>query len=49
MRSVHSDDVLIADSVDPESMPGEVEGGVKGRQIVQYKLVEEDRFRGDVA
>jgi adrenodoxin-NADP+ reductase len=50
VNEVYSDDALIADSVDLESVPGEIEEGVKGRRIVQYdqwkKIDAEEMRRG---
>jgi len=46
-----SDDVLVSDDVDPESVPREIEQGVKERRVVQYdqwkKIDAEEVRRGE--
>jgi adrenodoxin-NADP+ reductase len=46
-----SDDVLVSDDVDPESVPGSVERGVLDRRVVQYdqwkKIDAEEVRRGE--
>jgi adrenodoxin-NADP+ reductase len=50
VNEVYSDDAFVADSVDLESVPGEIDEGVKGRRIVQYdqwkKIDAEEMRRG---
>ena len=47
----YSDDVLVSDDVDPESVPKEIEQGVKERRVVQYdqwkKIDAEEVRRGE--